>query len=345
MRRRRHFALYAIDRFGNRELLYLDPKISSMCPTPLVPKPAPPLLAAGPGTGTNDAMGQFFVADVYQGLGPRVPRGTIKYLRVCQEVRADLERLPDGGYRQDHPAFEDFYASPTHLVRGPYGWPSYVAKTALGLVPVEDDGSVLFYAPAGKVLYFQVLDEQLNEVQRMRSVVQLQPGERRSCIGCHENRATAGPTSPTLALRREPRRLEPPPWGAVPFAYEKVVQPVWDTHCVRCHDVRHERKLDLTGTRGPDRVPASYRTLITQGWVHYFDYTWGREHSKAEPLTFGTMQSKLWKVLQAGHHDVRLTRDEMHRVKCWTDLNCPLWPDYIQRELRPNLAQTARPDR
>ena len=92
-------------------------------------------------------------------------------------------------------------------------------------------------------------------------------------------------------------------------------------------------KLDLTGTLGPDRVPASYRTLIDQGWVHYFDYTWGREHNKAEPLTFGTVQSKLWKVLEAGHHDVRLTRDEMHRVKCWTDLNCPLWPDYI---FRPN---------
>jgi hypothetical protein len=341
----KHFALYVIDRFGNRELLYLDPKISSMCPTPLRPRPVPPVLAAGSNAGSDDAMGQFFVADVYRGLEPKVPRGTIKYLRVCQEIRAELQRLPNGDYRQDHAAFEDFYASPTHLVRGPHGWPSYVAKASLGVVPVEEDGSASFYAPAGKVLYFQALDEQLNEVQRMRSVVQLQPGERRGCIGCHEDRATVAPVRPALAVRREPRRIEPPSWGAVPFAYEKVVQPVWDAHCVRCHDANHERKLDLTGTLGPDRVPASYRTLIAQGWVHYFDYTWGREHNKAEPFTFGTMQSKLWKVLQAGHHDVRLTRDEMHRVKCWTDLNCPLWPDYIQRELRPNLAQTAQSDR
>jgi len=337
----KHFALYAIDRFGNRELLYLDPKISSMCPTPLRPRPVPPVLIASPSPGSDDAMGQFFVADVHRGLEPKVPRGTVQYLRVCQEVRADLQRLPNGDYRQDHPPFEDFYASPTHLVRGPHGWPSYVAKASLGLVPVEADGSALFYAPVGKVLYFQALDEQLNEVQRMRSVVQLQPGERRGCIGCHEDRATTGGARAALALLREPRRLEPPSWGAVPFAYEKVVQPVWDAHCVRCHDANHERKVDLTGTLGPDRVPASYRTLITQGWVHYFDYTWGREHNRAEPFTFGTTQSKLWQVLQAGHHDIRLTRDEMHRVKCWTDLNCPLWPDYIQRELRPNLAQTA----
>jgi hypothetical protein len=133
--------------------------------------------------------------------------------------------------------------------------------------------------------------------------------------------------------------LEPPSWGAVPFAYEKVVQPVWDAQCVRCHDASDPRKLDFSGTLGADRVPASYRTLITQGWVHYFDYTWGREHQKAGPLTFGTLQSKLWHLLNAGHYDVTLTRDELHRVKCWIDLNCPLWPDYIERELRPERAR------
>ncbi len=32
----------------------------------------------------------------------------------------------------------------------------------------------------------------------------------------------------------------------------------------------------------------------------------------------------------------------MRRVKCWIDLNCPLWPDYI---FRPNrLAGVARAD-
>jgi hypothetical protein len=341
----KHFGLYVIDRFGNRELLYLDPAISSMCPTPLQPRTASATLAVTPPQNLSEEQGQFFVADLYRGLEPAVQRGSIKYLRVCQEVRADLEKLANGSYRQDHPPFEDFYASPTHLVRGPNGWPSYVAKTALGLVPVEEDGSASFYAPAGKVLYFQALDRDLNEVQRMRSVVQLQPGERRSCVGCHEDRATTVPVRPALALRREPSRIEPPSWGAVPFAYEKVVQPVWDAHCVRCHDARHERKFDLTGTLGPDRVPASYRTMITQGWVHYFDFTWGREHNKAEPLTFGTVRSPLWKVIQAGHHDVSLTRDEMHRVKCWIDLNCPLWPDYIQRDLRPNVSQTASAER
>ena len=423
----KHFGLYVIDRWGNRELLHIDPAISSMCPSPLQPVAPPPALASvastqvsreagvgsdgdarvrlvaddrsdaafpltpalspgesekrsrrsgeskrigssralpaglplpegegrGEGEGTQRTSaastthgdhGEFLLADIYEGLAPAVKRGTIKYLRVCQEVRADLERLPNGEYRRDHPPFEDFYASPTHLVRGPNGWPTYVAKAALGLVPVEEDGSARFHAPAGKVLYFQALDEDLNEVQRMRSVVQLQPGERRSCVGCHEHRAAAAPVRPTLAMRQPARQIEAPPWGEQPFAYGQVVQPVWDAKCVSCHDASDKQKLDLTGALAADRVPASYRTLITQGWVHYFDMTWSLSHHKAEPLTFGTVKSRLWQVLDRGHYDVQLTRDEMHRVKCWIDLNCPLWPDYLERKLRPGPSLAAKPE-
>ena len=334
------FGLYVIDRWGNRELLALDPAIGSMCPVPLRPVPAPPALGAiepdPPAAGT----GRFVVADVYRGIAPAVPRGSVRYLRVCEEVRSGLQRLPGGEYRSDHSPFEDFYASPTHKVRGPHGWPSYVAKADLGLAAVEPDGSAHFLAPAGKVLYFQALDGDFNEIQRMRSVVQLQPGESRSCIGCHEDRASAPPVRPVAAMLREARPLEPPPWGAGPFSYERVVQPVWDARCVRCHDAGDRNRIDLSGRLDADRVPASYRTLITQGWVHYFDYTWGREHRKAEPLSFGTTRSRLWKVLEGGHYDSKPTAEEGRRIKCWIDLNCPLWPDYRYRLDRPG----ARPD-
>ena len=330
------FGLYVADRWGNRELLYLDPAIGSMTPTPLRAVPTPPVLGAGAQAATDATLGQFTVADVYQGLEPAVARGRVKYLRVCQEVRADLEQLPDGEYRRDHgPVFADFYATPVHKVRGPPGWPSYVAKASLGLVPVAADGSANFCAPAGRVLYFEALDENLNELQRMRSVVQLQPREQRSCIGCHEQRHTAPPAAPTLASRRAPAALEPPPWGAVPFAYERVVQPVWDARCVRCHDAADKRGFNLAGALDAERVPASYRTLVSGGWVHYFDMTYGLRPTLAPPASFGVLKSRLAPFLEAGHYDVKLTRDEMHAVKCWIDLNCPLWPDYIERLKRP----------
>jgi hypothetical protein len=208
-----------------------------------------------------------------------------------------------------------------------------VAKASLGLVPVEADGSASFEVPAGKVLYFQALDKDLNELQRMRSVVQLQPGEQRSCIGCHEHRHAAPPIQPRLAARRAPHQIEPPSWGDGPFAYERVVQPVWDQHCVRCHDDADLQGLSLTGSLDDDLVPASYRSLIEGGWVHYFDMTYQLRHHKAEPKSFGTLNSKLWKLLDAGHYDVKLSRAEMRAVKCWIDLNCPLWPDY---QFRPD---------
>ena len=337
------FGLYVIDRWGNREVIYFDPAMGSMAPMPLRPTPAPPVLSPTLAADeTNAGQGQFVMADVYRGLEPKVKRGQVKYLRVCQEVRADLRQLAGGDYQQDHEPFMDWYATPVHKVSGPNGWPSYVAKGVLGLVPVEADGSASFVAPAGKVIYFQALDENYNELQRMRSVVQLHAGETRGCIGCHEDRNSAPPISGPipLALQRPPSQLQPPPWGAGAFAYEKVVQPVWDAKCINCHNAKDKDRINLAGTLDGDGVPASYRTLIERGWVHYFDWGYGQRHYKAEPLAFGTVKSRLFKVLEAGHYQVSLTAEEGQRVKTWIDLNCPLWPDYLFRPERPELAQS-----
>lgn len=374
-----NWALYVIDRYGNREWLYADPEISSQHPSPLRPRPRPPVLR-----GTFDAdlaergLGQFSVQDVHVGLGGRVPRGRARYLQVAEEVPSLLEPLPGGQYRADHPPFTDFYATPVHLVHGPApsyetrtsnapldllrtnhnwrelvtpiepglyrvresgGWPSYVAKAALGTVPIADDGSANFLAPAGKVLYFQLLDAQFNELQRMRSVVQLQPGEQRSCVGCHDDRQAPPPTRAGLALTAPPRLLEPPPWGTDAFDYHQVVQPVLNAHCVRCHDGREAGRSDLRGTLDAGGVPVSYRTLIEGGWVHYFDFTYGMRHFKAEPLSFGTLQSRLWQVLGDEHHqEVSLDEGGLRAIKTWTDLNCPLWPNYTYRPERVGIA-------
>ncbi len=371
-----NWGLYVIDRYGNRELLYSDPEISSKRPSPLRPRSRPPVLPSTPDTKLAErGLGQFTVQDVYLGLGPQVGRGRAKYLRVSEEVPPTLEALSCGQYRADHPPFQDFYAAPIHLVRGPTpsfltrtpnapsaplrtnhnwpnhvqevepglysvreggGWPSYVAKASLGTVPIEEDGSANFLAPAGRVLYFQLLDAEYNELQRMRSVIQLQPGERRGCIGCHEERHSSPPAEMGVALLQPPRSLEPEPWGTEPVDYQTLVQPVLDAHCVSCHDGSNADRPDLRGALDVARVPVSYRTLIEGGWVHYFDFTYGMRHFKAEPLSFGTVRSRLWDVLaDKQHEDVKLNEAGMRAIKAWIDLNCPLWPDYIYRPDRP----------
>jgi hypothetical protein len=181
-----------------------------------------------------------------------------------------------------------------------------------------------------------LLDEHFHELQRMRSVMQLQAGERRSCIGCHEDRHSTPAPETASALLQPPRQLQPPPWGSAAFDYQQVVQPVLDNHCVRCHDGSQAGRSDLRGILGDDRVPISYRTLIEGGWVHYFDFTYGMRHFKAEPLSFGTLQSRLWTVLADEHHrEVVMDEAETRAIKTWVHLNCPLWPDYRYRLDRP----------
>ena len=149
-------------------------------------------------------------------------------------------------------------------------------------------------------------------------------------------RHSSPPPELGLALTQPPQTLEPPPWGTAAFDYQKVVQPVLNTHCVRCHDGREPGRSDLRGTLDEGRVPVSYRTLIEGGWVHYFDFTYGMRHFKAEPLTFGTRQSRLFTMLdQPSHPEVPLAPDELRALKGWIDLNCPLWPDYRFRPDRP----------
>ena len=335
------FGLYLIDRFGNRELLTIDDAIDTICPqlfeereTPSVIKSSvnPELAAQG--------LGRFSVTNVYRGLEGQVERGAAKYLRVCQEMPTPLKQLDDGSYQMDHEPFMEYYASPVDILQGSFGWPSYVAKGVLGTVEIEEDGSVDFLAPAEKVLYFELLDENFNEIQRMRSVVQLHPGESRSCIGCHENRLSVPDGGLTLASAHDPQMLQDPPWGPGPFWYEKVVQPVLDRRCVECHDAESAKKnvkqLDLTGIRDENKIPASYRSLVQSGDIHYFDYTWGAgKTTKAAPYTFGVSQSKVWDVLcDENHSNVSLTSEEERAIKCWIDLNVPLWGDYQMRRER-----------
>jgi hypothetical protein len=75
--------------------------------------------------------------------------------------------------------------------------------------------------------------------------------------------------------------------------------------------------------------------------VDYFDWGYAQRHHKAQPLTFGTVKSRLIAVLESGHYQVALTIEQSQRVKTWIDLNCPLWPDYLYRPERLELVKAA----
>ena len=67
-------------------------------------------------------------------------------------------------------------------------WHSFENKRILGVVPVEEDGSVHFEVPSDRFVYFQLLDQDGKMIQSMRSGTIIQSGEVQACVGCHESR-------------------------------------------------------------------------------------------------------------------------------------------------------------
>ena len=108
-------------------------------------------------------------------------------------------------------------------------WNSTNNKRILGDVPVEAMAPH-FAVPAGKFVYFNSSTPTgWCGMRRHRH-----PAGNDGCIGCHEERRPRCPTGsapPSAApsrislVRTAPR-----------FSYLTEVQPVFDRHCVSCHD-------------------------------------------------------------------------------------------------------------
>ena len=126
-----------------------------------------------------------------------------------------------------------------------------IGRIPLGVVPVEEDGSVYCEAPVGKAIYFQLLDERGMAVHSMRSATFVHPGEHLSCQGCHEDKWTRNsrnPKSRPMALTgaRRRRLSRKSSSGAIPFNYIQLVKaPVFDKKCVPCHQ-KHAKAPDMS---------------------------------------------------------------------------------------------------
>lgn len=291
---------------GTRFLVYVREGESFFSPVTLVPRELPRNIIRTeapqePGEGT------FFVQDVYQGLLEQgVQRGQVKSVRV-------IRQLPKK-YNTEGPRFHDHYPI--------VGFGSYYVKENLGEAPVDDVGSAYFRAPSNCELYFIALDKDGKEIQRMGSVTQITTGEKVSCVGCHDDRLKAPPSTINAAARlaRPPDTLRPPTVGAGPFDYVKHVQPVWDHNCVRCHSGRAPAaRLDLSGDK-TRFFNMSYDHLIERRMVDFYYINPGPT-GVFPALQSGSMISRLTKLIETNHHEVHLTDDERRRVFAWIDSN------------------------
>ena len=302
--------IYLVDVFGNEILLHVE-EPGCYDPMPLGPRPRP--LRIPSRRDFENEQGYFYVVNVYEGTHMKgVEPGTIKYLRVVESSEKRFWTHPAWGGQGVHcPAMN---------------WHSFENKRILGTVPVAEDGSAYFEAPSDKFVYFQLLDENKMMVQSMRSGTIVQSGEMTGCVGCHDNRLGA----PAQLNRKIPMALSRPPsklhgWHGQPrfFSYIKEVQPIFDKHCVSCHDYNKDegKKLNLAGDR-----TNTFNTSYNELWRKKYIKSIGAGPAEIQQAySWGSHASKLVNVILAGH---KLNSAEFETIVTWIDLNGPYYPRY-----------------
>jgi hypothetical protein len=306
-----HGVLQLIDRFGFRFDIRREADISCFSPILVKSRAVPPKRESLIRDG-EPAL--FSVHDLYQGM-TGVPTGTVKWLRIV-ETTARVSGIPPGG-RWWNQAF---------LV----SWQgSYDVKNAIGIVPVEADGSAHFEAPPGKALYLQALDGDGRMVQSMRTFIQAVPGVTRSCTGCHIANDTApasAPLKPSIALKRAPSKPAPEAWGHGLVDYPSMVQPVLDRHCVSCHGGEKgiAGGLDFSGG-WTWAFNLSYETFIKNTLTGFLNCNNGQVKTSEiqPPWTHGSGVAPLTKLLLSGHngHATNVSRSEIALLMAWMDEN------------------------
>ncbi len=329
------YAIYLIDVFGTKELIYRDPNISCFVPIPLRPRPKPPVLP-----DLTDPDKQYAVCSVSnatygaEGIAPR----RAKYLRISQRLQWPYDNR-SGGQRYTEKA-------------DPNNW---TPVRVIGEVPLDPDGSAHFKVPVDTAVYFQLLDENHMELRRMGSFISCQPGERRSCTGCHETREDAPIDCkfPT-AMLRDASIPAAPPWGHRPVSFLRDVQPIFDRHCVRCHGgLSPAGGLDFgggltSGLRGRPSAVAGYGynrafdTIISRGLVAWSPVQ--GDASVTQPLAFGSHRSKLVQALREGacSKRARLSKEEWYKLVTWIDANAPYHDGFVDK--RPEVPPYGLPN-
>jgi hypothetical protein len=293
--------LYLFDATGNRVLLHRDPKVCCVSPIPLRPRRRPPVLASNINwDGPHE--GRFLLNDVYNGL-KSVKRGEVKALRIVAvpPKTQPVMNFPNLGFTHEDPG-----------------------KCVLGNVPVEEDGSAYFRVPAGMSVFFQALDDRGMAVQTMRTLTHVQPGQTLSCIGCHESRTLAPPVKRPRAATRQPSRIAVGPEGTWPMRFDRLVQPVLEQNCVRCHNPNSEDKQAAKFNLTADYA---YGSMSGYGEPNLIDLI--REPYKLGYSTPGkgiARQSRLLDKIADPkvHKDLKLDAESLERLIIWMDI-------YVQR--------------
>jgi hypothetical protein len=310
--------LYLVDDNGNRQVLYDPGNLGDFRirdPFPLRPRTKPSSIPVLTYQGKRSALPEhqpatISVVNCYltDSIPRPIPAGTkIKWLRIIQIIPQLLTRISGGA---------------TGTISYMSAFDESTGRIPLGIVPVEDDGSVYCEAPVNKALYFQLLDSNGMAIHSMRTVAYVHSGEKLVCTGCHEDKWESPPASGIpVAFLRQPSKIIPEVEdGAIPFNFHRLVEwPLFQTKCLPCHKKENKGLTDMSYGS-----VAKYRLAF--GFQGEEGFTWkGTGGSRTTPGRFGAYASGIWKALntKTAMKDVvkSMTKEELKRLTLWLEMN------------------------
>ena len=330
------WGIYLVDTFDNMVLIREEPGYALLEPVPFRSTPKPPVIADKVDLASKDAV--VNIVDIYAGEGLKgIPRGTVKSLRIFTY----------------HFAYQGMGGLLGVIgMDGPWD-----IKRVLGTVPVSADGSVTFRVPANTPISIQPLDKHGQALQLMRSWMTAMPGERVSCVGCHERRGEAPMDRAVLAGMTPPETIKPWYGPTRGFSYGREVQPVIDKYCVGCHDgSKRDDGRQIPDLRGTVKI-TDWKSItpgngggrggkfsVGYAQLHRFVRRPGIEsdYHMLEPMEFHAETTQLVQMLRKGHHGVQLDEEAWDRLITWIDLNCPYHGTWGEELAKPGRQRERR---
>ena len=327
------YAIYLVDVFGTKELIYRDATISCFTPMPLRARPRPPVLPDV--TVPRERFATCVLSSANYGCDGIAPE-RVRFVRISEPIGWPYDNEHGGQrYGEDHG-----YGGPGAERKNLMSW---TPIRILGDVPVERDGSASFRVPVDTAVYFQLLDESRMELRRMRSFISFQPGELRACTGCHESKTVAPvPAQHTvsMAMLRAASDPQPPPWGDRPVSFLRDIQPVLDRHCAGCHSgLKPAGGVDFSGGLISFDAAVSgygynraYETILEKNLVS-ISAVRTQDASITPPLAYGSHKSRLIACLTDATHRgaVTLSEDDRLRLVIWIDANAPYHDRFVNK--------------
>ena len=302
------WGLYLVDTFDNFVPIRSDEASDyryRVEPYPLKKRQRPPVIPDR--VNLYDKEATCYIQNIYRGPGLKgVPEGTVDRLRIFTYVF--------GYYKLGHHSHIGVESS-------------WDVKRMLGTVKVEKDGSAMFKIPANTTISIQPLDKEGRAIQLFRSWLVAMPGEKLSCIGCHEAPSEPPVTNRTIASNKEPQLLTPYRKRVEGFTFNAEIQPVLDAYCVRCHNGDDPKKPDFKDRKVAN--PGSSGKNFSNSYYAFHKYFRrpGPESNglMLTPYEFHASTSEGVQLLKKGHYGVNLDDESWQRLYTWIDLNVPYY--------------------